>query len=225
MDKKILDRYNSPEGASSYGGKFKRRWTERINDWHERRLVHRLLRMTSNEKPITLSLDLPCGYGRLYPIVQKTSERVVEGDWSFHLLSLARKQQLDGAPNRPALGYVRATALSLPFPDATFDLVLSVRLCHHIREHAERLQYVQEIMRVSSQWAIFTYFDRDSVKNRLREWRRRFKTMRSKWTLSLSDIETLAGEAGFDVVCSVPLSSLFSGHCYVVLRRSSDTSK
>jgi ubiquinone/menaquinone biosynthesis C-methylase UbiE len=222
MDKKILDRYNSPEGASSYAGKFKRRWTERINDWHEHRLVRRLLRMTSNEKPITLALDLPCGYGRLYPVVQETSERVVEGDWSFHLLSLARKQQVVG---RSALGYVRATALSLPFPDSAFDLVLSVRLCHHIRDHTERLQYVREIMRVSGQWAIFTYFDRDSVKNRLREWRQQFNKKRSKWTLSLSEIETLADEAGFDVVCSVLLSSLFSGHRYVVLRHSSGISK
>ncbi len=216
MDKKILDRYNSPEGAASYAGKFKRHWSERINNWHEHRLVHRLLQKASNEKSIGPALDLPCGYGRLYPIVRDLAERVVEGDWSFHLLSLARERQRLG-DSLPA--YVRATALALPFPDGVFDLVLSVRLCHHIREHDERCRYVREIMRVSRQWVIFTYFDRDSLKNRLREWLRQFSKKRSKWTLSFSEIETLAESAGFDVAHSVPLSRFFSGHRYVVLRR------
>jgi SAM-dependent methyltransferase len=219
MDRKILDGYNSPDGAARYAGKFKRHWTERMNNWHERRLVHHLLRKTSNGKPVGLALDLPCGYGRLHPTVQEFAERVVESDWSFHMLLSAREQQQERNSCKPKTNYVRATVFSLPFPDSAFELVLSVRLCHHIREHGERLHYVQEITRVSSQWVIFTYFDRDSIKNRLREWRRRFGKKRSKWTLSSSEILRLAEKAGFDVVYSIPLSRLFSGHRYVVLRR------
>lgn len=221
MDKKILERYNSPEGADSYAGKFDRRWTERINNWHERCLVNRLLKKMSKEAPISVALDLPCGYGRLYQLVEGISGKVVEGDWSFHMLSLARRQQHNQAHGRMALGFVRATALSLPFADRSFDLVLSVRLCHHISEYAERLEYIREIMRVTSQWAVFTYFDHNSIKNRLREMTRRFKKKRSKWTLSFRDIAALSEKAGFEVVCSVPLSRLFSGHRYVVLRYAS----
>lgn len=219
MDKKILDRYNSPEGAASYAGKFKRHWMERINNWHEHCLVRRLLRKASNEKSIGPALDIPCGYGRLYPVVLDFAERVVEGDWSFHLLSLARERQRHGISGDSMPAHVRATAFDLPFQDGAFDLVLSVRLCHHIREHDERHRYVREIMRVSKQWVIFTYFDRDSLKNRLREWLRRLHKKRSKWTLSSSEIETLVEAAGFEVAHSVPLSRLFSGHRYVVLRR------
>jgi SAM-dependent methyltransferase len=219
MDKKILDRYDSREGAASYEKKFKRHWTERINDSQERRLVHRLLKETLNGKPLGVVMDLPCGYGRLYPIVQEFAERVVEGDWSSHLLSLARERQREKTAGRNAPVYVRATALSLPFPDGAFDLTLSVRLCHHIREHSERIQYVKEILRVSRQWAVFTYFNRDSLKNRIREFRRRFNGKRSKWTLSASEIRALAREQGFEPVCDVPLSRLFSGHHYAMFRR------
>lgn len=218
MDKKILDRYNSPEGAESYAGKFKRHWTERINDGNERRLINSLLRRTLRGTSIELALDLPCGYGRLLPIVKNSAHRVVECDWSLHMLKLARAMSNEDAGNtRPA--YVRATALSLPFADDAFDLVLSVRLCHHIRERAERHQYVREIARVSGKWAIFTYFDEGSVKNRIREWRNRSTKKRSKWTLRSSEVEKIAEEAGFEVLFSVPLSRFFSGHRYVVLRK------
>jgi ubiquinone/menaquinone biosynthesis C-methylase UbiE len=218
MDKKILNRYNSLEGAESYSGKFKRHWTERINDRNERNLVSALLRKALKGKSIQLALDLPCGYGRLYPVIKKCANRVVEADWSFHLLKLGREMR-DNPPAEPPSPYVRATALSLPFRNNTFDLVLSVRLSHHIRERAERHQYVREISRVSKGWVIFTYFDQDSIKNRLREWRRRFRNKRSKWTLSRSEIQTIAEEAGFDLFYSTPLSRFFSGHRYVVLRK------
>jgi len=93
MDKNILDRYNSPEGAESYADKFKRHWTERVNDWNEQRLISNLLRRTLRGSQIALALDLPCGYGRLYPVVKSTADRVVECDWSFHLLKLAREMR------------------------------------------------------------------------------------------------------------------------------------
>lgn len=219
MDEKILNHYNSPEGATDYVGKFERRWTERINDWNEQRLLRRLLRSSGVGKVLGFALDLPCGCGRLYPLVREVANRVVEGDWSFHMLSQARTSASNGDTPGPALGYVRGTALTLPFSDRAFDFVLSVRLCHHIREHVERIQYIQELMRVSGKWLVFTYFDQTSLKNCLRDFRRRFNGKRAKWTLHPGEVDALARSAGFDVVRSVPMSRLFSGHRYALLRR------
>jgi ubiquinone/menaquinone biosynthesis C-methylase UbiE len=219
MDKDILDRYNSELGATRYTTKFKRNLTERVNNWNEQRLLRRVLRTIADGKRLELALDLPCGYGRIYPILREFAEQVVEGDWSSHLLRIAQEYQKKDGQHHPATGYVRATALAMPFPDGAFDLVLSIRLCHHIREYAERLQYVQEILRISKQWAVFTYFDFHSVKNQLREFRRRFINKSAKWTLRASDIQKLADEAGFDIIRLIPLSYFFSGHRYAVLRR------
>ena len=221
MDESTLARYNSPEGATDYSGKFERRWTERINDWNEQRLLRRLLRSASVEKVPGVALDLPCGCGRLYPIVHEIADRVVEGDWSFHMLSTARTAESNGRNLAPALGYVRGTALKLPFGNRVFDFVLSARLCHHIREHGERITYVREIMRVSDRWLVFTYFDETSIKNRLRNFRRRFNGKRPKWTLHPREVEALARAEGFEMVRSVWVSRLFSGHRYAVLRRKS----
>ena len=216
MDKDILDDYNSPEGAEDYTGKFERHWIERINNAREQRLVRALLRDLPNS---TLTLDLPCGYGRMYPLVKSMSSRVVEGDWSFFMLREAqRRMTWREGPERP-LGHVRATAFTLPFPDRTFDLVFSVRLCHHIDDYDERMQYVREILRISARSVVFTYFDTDSVKNRMHRFKRRFLPRTPKCTLARQDIQMVAAESGFEITRTLPLSRLFSGHQYTVLQR------
>jgi SAM-dependent methyltransferase len=219
MDTKVLDRYNSAEGATDYLGKFKRRWSERVNDRNEQKVLRALIRSAGIEKVPGLALDLPCGYGRLYPVARDISDRVVEGDWSFPLLQAARGRESADASLGPAFGYVRGTALGLPFRDRAFDLVLSVRLCHHIDEREERLLYLREILRVSARWVIFTYFDETSLKNRIREFNRRWSGKRPKSTLHPDEVARVAREQGFEVARSVWLARLFSGHRYVALRR------
>ncbi len=221
MDQEILTRYNSPEGATDYAHKFERHWTERINNWHEQRLLRRLLRDAGIGKLEGIALDLPCGYGRLQAIVGELGARVIEGDWSFSLLTTAKRYHAEQDSRELPAGYVRATALQLPFRDRAFAFVLSVRLSHHIREQHERIQHLREAMRVSGEWVMFTYFDAASVKNRTHERRRRSNGKRSKWTLSFEQVQNLAQAEGFQVVQWAWLSRLFSGHRYTLLRRKS----
>ena len=77
MDKDILSRYNSPEGATDYRRKFQRHWTERVNNWNEQRLLKRLLEPVSIERFDRWALDLPCGYGRLYHVLRDLGASVV----------------------------------------------------------------------------------------------------------------------------------------------------
>ncbi len=219
MDQKILDRYRSEEGAHSYRSKFKKHWNERINDRHEQNLVAALLKSASQGKKFSSALDAPCGWGRLYPLVREVSERVVEGDVSQAMLDQAQiyHQTLDGLGQ--ADDYVVCDAIKTDFPDRHFDLILSVRLSHHIREKSERLAYLRELLRVSNDSVLFTYFGENSLKNRLREFRRKFSNKRSKWTLSTEDIKKTTAECGYEVISQTPLSRLFSGHVYALLKR------
>ncbi len=219
MDREILSHYNSERGARSYTTKFERKWSERIINRHEQRLLRGLIEGIARRSSLERALDLPCGYGRLLPILKRHVPRVFEGDWSLPLLKIARDNQEVEPPSNRASGYVRATALALPFANEAFDLVLSVRLCHHIRLHTERLLYVRELLRISGQWVVFTYFDYHSLKNRLREIRRKLFGTPPKWTLKTSEIAEIAGEMGFEIVRSIPLSRFFSGHRYIVLER------
>ncbi len=220
MDRSILERYDSAAGAESYTKKFSRHWNEHLNNWFEQRLIRGLLReVGSPAQRVGRCLDCPCGYGRIYPLLREVAEAVVEADYSGHLLARARMFQAENPALGPAEDYVQANALDLPFADASFDLVFSARLCHHIRTAEERVRYVEEILRVSKRWVLFTYFDKGSWKNRMRELRRRFSKKRAKWTMSRAEVAELAAAQGFRVVRSVPLSRLFSGHRYTLLRR------
>jgi ubiquinone/menaquinone biosynthesis C-methylase UbiE len=221
MDKRLLDNYNSESGARDYTKKFERKWTERVNNWHEQRVVRRLIAQIASTDHVNNALDLPCGYGRLMPILRERIPRVFEADWSLSMLKIARSNQRGGSHHHEADAYIRANALEMPFADRSFDLVLSVRLCHHIREYPERLAYVRELLRIGRKWVVFTYFDYYSVKNILREIKRLWSDVRSKWTLKESDIGRIARETGFEIIHSIPLSRLSSGHRYVVLRKKS----
>lgn len=219
MDQSILARYNSVEGAKSYTRKWEKHWTERLNNQNEQALVNRILDRIGYLGDESIGLDLPSGYGRLAPLASRCVGRLVEGDWSFHLLGEAREHLAGAEGMRPPVGFVRGTALQLPFADETFDLVLSARLCHHISSEAERLRYVQEVLRITRQYAVFTYFDSASLKNRLHAVRRRINGKRAKWTLSNAQVRVAAENHGFEVLDLVPLSRLFSGHRFAVVRR------
>lgn len=220
MDEQILARYNSDEGAQDYLQKFQRHWTERVNNWHEQRLIRRFLRKVSSIDRNGLALDLPCGYGRLYSIVRELGLPVVEADWSFPLLAAARSIHANRYRTGPAQNYVRATALAMPFKARAFEFVLSARLSHHIREHEQRLRHVREVLRVSGKWAMLTYFDTASVKNRAHEFRRRFHQKRAKWTLTLEEVRAIGHSEGFEVVQWAWISRFFSGHRYILMRRN-----
>lgn len=215
MDQHVLDRYNSPQGAKSYRGKFARHWNERLNNVREQHLLQRLLNGLAHSER---ALDMPCGYGRLCPAVQTSASKVVESDWSFYLLREAQENLAQTAA-QPPLGFVRVTAMNLPYADQAFGLVLSVRLSHHIPTQEERMLHVSELMRVSSRYVVFTYFDSHSLKNRVHRAKRRFVPKRAKYTLSQADVAQAAAAAGFQVVRAAPLSRLFSGHRYTVLER------
>ena len=75
-------------------------------------------------------------------------------------------------------------------------------------------------MRISAGWVIVTIFDRNSLKNRLRELSRRWRAKRSKHTFARGDLERIARERGFTVAAGFPLSRLASGQVFYVLRRS-----
>jgi len=239
MDEERLKRYNSEKGAERYDSKFERRWTERVNNWHEKRVFDQLL---SNLIGGTLEgpvLDLPSGTGRLYPLIRRYAENVVESDWSLEMLKKNRENleayldqgagggSTDGVRTGSSTrreeivptGFVRADALNMPYRDDAFELVVSVRLCHHFPEHHERIEHIREMCRVSNRWVLFTYFEYYSLKNMWREFRRMFVDKRPKWTLQTEHVRQAAREHGFVIKRKRPLSPLFSGHRYTVLER------
>lgn len=241
MEKVILDGYNSAEGAKKYAVKFQKHWWERLNNQTEQKLMADLLGSIPRGDLTDTSLDMPCGYGRLYPLISNVAPKVIEGDYSFFLLKEAQQrtgyappaapgspdpaanadpERVSSPPTLPT-GFTRGSALQFPFKNRAFDLVHSIRLCHHISSEKERLQYVRELFRIANKYVLFTFFDTNSIKNRVHARKIKYTGKRPKWTLTREQVEDVAREDGFEIVRCVPLSRFFSGHKYTLLKRIS----
>jgi SAM-dependent methyltransferase len=198
------------ERAESYATKYDRELHKRISSYFERRAIRRALAITGARDATVL--DVPCGAGRLTPLLLPVSVRLVSCDYSPAMLHVFRRTHLEPC-------FV-GSAFDLPFADRSFDVVFSARLSHHIESDARRADYLREIMRISAGFVIVTIFDRSSLKNRVREVSRRFSGKRSKHTFARGDLEQIARGGGFTVAAGFPLSRLASGQVFYVLRRS-----
>ncbi|MBI4577592.1 MAG: class I SAM-dependent methyltransferase [Planctomycetes bacterium] len=209
MDPRIVANYRSPEGAARYEVLYRGRLHKRISDRVERRLIQRVFDRIGPQGRI---LDLPCGAGRLFPELARHSAWVVEADFSYPMLGRCRR-------NTEAVGYVNGSALALPFRDGSFDAVFSARLAHHLPDSLERDRYIHEVARVSRRWVVMTFFDEFSLKNVVRVLRRPFNRKRPKVAISTTGLHAVAAAAGLELLESHPLSLLFSGHRYALLRK------
>ncbi|MDZ4857797.1 MAG: class I SAM-dependent methyltransferase, partial [Candidatus Hydrogenedentes bacterium] len=198
-----------------YAAKYENRWVERIRDFYEQKLVSGLIARVPLSDLTLPVLDLPCGIGRFLPVLHARVPRVIEGDWSNHMLQFARSKH-----EKNVLGFVRASTAALPFAEQSFDLVFSVRLCHHFPTTQERAEYIREMLRISRRWVILTYLDKHSTQNTVRSMVRRLKGKRLKWSMTKDEIAETAAEQGFTVVHSVLLSRFFSGQRYAILQRN-----
>lgn len=86
-------------------------------------------------------LELGAGYGRLVPLYQGYDE-VVLLDYSESLLADASRQW-----GTERLRYVAANWYSLPFGDATFDTVVTVRVLHHAEDLPALLREIARVLR------------------------------------------------------------------------------
>ena len=209
-----VERYKSAEGAARYNVLYGRSWAKRFATRQEFRVVERCFRITG---PQDTMLDLPSGVGRLYPAYSANAKRFVAMDISLEMLKVARAN----TAARPT--FAAASALRIPLRDQSVDLIFSARLFHHLEDLADRHRYIRELCRVSRTWIIMTFFDTWSLKNILRMVRRPFNRKRPKITMSTDEVRAVAAEAGWQMVDSIALSWIASGHRFAILRRKPST--
>ncbi len=212
MDKNLLDKYNSREGALSYVAEYDDKLHRKLSNVTEFKILARIFSTVGSVESI---LDIPSGFGRFRDFFRARSQRLVEGDWSLEMLRENREQ----GESPDDVSFVRADARSLPFADQSIECVVSIRLSHHIPDREHRYKHFDELFRVARRWVVATYFDEYSFKNLLRELRRPFNNKRSKWTLKTSEVRALGRARGFEMLHSIPIFRLSSGHRYALLRR------
>lgn len=96
--------------------------------------------------PIRTALDIPCGTGRLAPLLRERRIGAVGADISLEMMRVARRK-----PGAPPLYQCNAEAI--PHRDASLDGVFGIRFLFHL-DAAARGRVLAEMRRVSRRWVV-----------------------------------------------------------------------
>jgi len=159
------------------------------------------------------ALDLPCGYGRFTEALRRGGWDVTHCDLSLEMIRRAKdKSGLSGA--------VADAKRGLPFRSEAFPLVFSVRFFHHLHEPADRAAVLGEFYRVTSGWAIVSFYRANGLHRLQRRIRRLFNKSRTKIKMVESGrFEREAETAGFDVIKVKPLFRGLHAYHLALLRK------
>ena len=133
-------------------------------------------------------LDVPLGTGRFIELYQARGHRVSGLDASQEMVAIATGRAGDGN-----IEAVTGDATRLPWPDGSFDLVVSTRFLRHILPFAQAKQALGEMARVCRGHAIIEI---GSTTGRSR-WPSENKPMRDR--LNREDIVALFRQHGFAI--------------------------
>ena len=153
-------------------------------------------------------LNIGCAHGPDF-LPFKDSFELYGVDFSSEMLKFAEKySQKFGFAVELTLADVRR----LPYPDQTFDWVISVATYHHIKggEHQGALNELKRVLKpggeafitVWNRWQTRFWFKPKEVRI---PWRKKGKTLyRHYYLFSYPELERLAKKAGFEVIQSFP---------------------
>jgi len=158
QDDKVAQRYDAERFSSIAGRLFQN---------IEQTALKRALRSIPHGSSI---LDVPCGTGRVAAPVSAWGYGVSCADISLEMIQVARNRlDLNGSGR-----FARASAEALPFPDGSFDVVMSMRFLPHFST-AQRREIFPELARVSRRWVLFSNSYTDGwycTRRRVKKWLR-----------------------------------------------------
>jgi SAM-dependent methyltransferase len=102
-------------------------------------------------------VDLPCGTGRLLPLLTDLGFQIVAVDSSHHMIEFARKRTETGGFKQQGQ-FLVASVFATGFKDDTFDAVVCNRLFHHFREPEVRRSALRELSRICTGAIVVSFF-------------------------------------------------------------------
>jgi ubiquinone/menaquinone biosynthesis C-methylase UbiE len=209
---RAIDEYESPDAATRYDGVHRGRARHR----REERAIRRALR----ELPAGASiLDLPCGTGRMFPVLHALGYRVTGADASAAMVGYAR-DATERAAWAPPGGVHVASVFETGFADGEFDAVLCNRLFHHFAESETRRAGLAELARICAGPVVVSFFCTRSLDAWRTQRRRAHSDRRSgREAVSFQTFRADAEASGLEIVRVHRTLPGISQQWYCVARR------
>ena len=190
----------------------------------ERREVASLQKALASVPAGAHVLDLPCGTGRLIPLLVGAGFRVTAADSSDHMVQRARNQWSSAGETKTR--FVQADVMDTGFNDGEFGAVICNRLFHHFNETSTRIAALVELRRISRGPIIVSFFSSRSlsgIRFRVKHMVRR-TTPTDRIPIPPGQFADEAERAGLMVTSIIPVFRGVSPMCYLVLRRAAQPS-
>jgi len=184
-------KYRNSDLARYYATKHDKTLTKRISNWRERRVMANALNMLA---PFESVIDLPTGTGRFWETLAGYDIQLLGSDRSAEMLKLTAR--FDPLLKRQPLRFV-SSALEIPLPDKSVDVVFCSRLFHHFPDHQAQVALLKELGQIARKGVVVSFFDAASWKHRRRLRRQaRSHKLSQRYGVTRDEITQEAHEAG-----------------------------
>jgi SAM-dependent methyltransferase len=215
---RTIARFDAADVAGKYPPAFGKSFRER----REVRCIRQALRHIPFGGEV---LDLPCGTGRLIPLLAAAGFQVTAADASPHMAALAEgrwRDQCDGSiPSSARIEFDVQQVLKTSYRDEQFDGVICNRLFHHFNESETRIAAMEELGRICRGNVIVSFFNSfalDALKFRLKH-ALRGTLPTDRIPIPMSTFEADADQAGLKVISRLAVMWGISPMWYLVLAR------
>jgi len=148
--KRYAKTWQSVNKVEKYAHKRYKHLDQRLISYIEQEKVHKILHQIL--LPGDTILDIPTGYGRFTPLFREHNVRIISADLNLYALLYHREQY-------PKLDWrTIADITKIPFAESKFDLVFNFRLMQHLKTTSLRIAALQELQRVTKQWALVSMY-------------------------------------------------------------------
>lgn len=185
----------------------------RIKNWNTLSTIGKALKEIGKGSSM---LDVPCGTGRLAPLVLENGFRWIGADISFEMMEVAREKT---ASFRNAIGNVRLESERMPFKTNSIDCVASIRFIYHVPTREGRIAILRELGRISREWVMIDYNYPNPLKAMYRRLGHLVKPPKRKRRLSMREIYDELAEAGLKVYRAYPVSRVLSDNVILLCRK------
>jgi ubiquinone/menaquinone biosynthesis C-methylase UbiE len=166
----------------------------RVFQWADRQSM---LEVIAELTPGMTVLDAPCGTGRMSRLFLEKGLKVIGGDISAQMMTVARKRLGD---TKGEIKFCRMDLTRLPLQDASVAGAFSIRFLPHIQP-SERVLMLRELRRVARKWVVISISVSSPwhrLRRKVRDWLGLPKSVRHPATLS--EIEAELQQAGLTIV-------------------------
>ena len=117
-------------------------WTKR--GYEHKAEVYALRRLLDAVPKVQKVLEIGAGYGRLIPVYKSKGEKIIISDPSAKLLKIARKNNKSNK-----IQFIQSTLENLDknIAPKSIDLVIIVRVLHHLKDPQESIKAVSKIIK------------------------------------------------------------------------------